>query len=141
MRWTQTFIHTLRQDPSDAEVVSHRLMVRAGFISKVAAGIYNYLPLATRSLAKLSAIIREEMAGAGSAELVMPAVQPAELWQDSGRWAQYGPELLRIKDRHDRDFCFGPTHEEVITDIVRGTATSYRQLPVNLFQIQTKFRD
>jgi prolyl-tRNA synthetase len=141
MRWTQTFIHTLRQDPSDAEVVSHRLMVRAGFISKVAAGIYNYLPLATRSIAKLSAIIREEMAGAGSAELVMPAVQPAELWQDSGRWAQYGPELLRIKDRHDRDFCFGPTHEEVVTDIVRGTVTSYRQLPVNLFQIQTKFRD
>ncbi|HSL16738.1 MAG TPA: proline--tRNA ligase [Methylomirabilota bacterium] len=141
MRWTQTFIHTLRQDPSDAEVVSHRLMVRAGFISKVAAGIYNYLPLATRSIAKLSAIIREEMVGAGSAELVMPAVQPAELWQDSGRWAQYGPELLRIKDRHDRDFCFGPTHEEVVTDIVRGTVTSYRQLPVNLFQIQTKFRD
>ncbi len=141
MRWSQTFIHTLRQDPSDAEVVSHRLLMRAGFIAKVAAGIYNYLPLATRSLAKLSAIVREEMAGAGSAELVMPAVQPAELWQDSGRWAQYGPELLRIKDRHDRDFCFGPTHEEVITDIVRGTVTSYRQLPVNLFQIQTKFRD
>jgi prolyl-tRNA synthetase len=116
-------------------------MVRAGFIAKVAAGIYNYLPLATRSLAKLSAIIREEMAGAGSAELVMPAVQPAELWKDSGRWAEYGPELLRITDRHDRDFCFGPTHEEVITDIVRGTVTSYKQLPVNLFQIQTKFRD
>jgi prolyl-tRNA synthetase len=141
MRWSHTFIHTLRQDPADAEVVSHRLMARAGFIAKVAAGIYNYLPLATRSLAKLSAIVREEMAGAGSAELVMPAVQPAELWQDSGRWAEYGPELLRIKDRHDRDFCFGPTHEEVITDIVRGTVTSYRQLPVNLYQIQTKFRD
>ena len=141
MRWSQNFIHTLRQDPSDAEVISHRLLVRAGFIAKVAAGIYNYLPLATRSLAKLSAIVREEMAGAGSAELVMPAVQPAELWQDSGRWAQYGPELLRFKDRHDRDFCFGPTHEEVITDIVRGTVTSYRQLPVNLYQIQTKFRD
>jgi len=141
MRWSQTFIHTLRQDPSDAEVISHRLLVRAGFIAKVAAGIYNYLPLATRSLAKLSAIVREEMAGAGSAELVMPAVQPAELWQDSGRWAEYGPELLRIKDRHERDFCFGPTHEEVITDIVRGTVTSYKQLPVNMFQIQTKFRD
>ena len=141
MRWSQTYIHTLRQDPADAEVVSHRLMVRAGFISKVAAGIYNYLPLATRSLAKLSTIVREEMAGAGSAELVMPAVQPAELWQDSGRWAEYGPELLRIKDRHDRDFCFGPTHEEVITDIVRGTVTSYKQLPVNMYQIQTKFRD
>ena len=141
MRWSKTFIHTLRQDPSDAEVVSHRLLIRAGFIAKVAAGIYNYLPLATRSLAKLSAIVREEMAGAGSAELVMPAVQPAELWKDSGRWAQYGPELLRIKDRHDRDFCFGPTHEEVITEIVRGTVTSYKQLPVNMFQIQTKFRD
>ena len=141
MRWSQSFIHTLRQDPADAEVVSHRLMVRAGFISKVAAGIYNYLPLATRSLAKLSAIVREEMTGAGSAELVMPAVQPAELWEDSGRWAEYGPELLRIKDRHDRDFCFGPTHEEVITDIVRGTVASYKQLPVNMYQIQTKFRD
>jgi len=141
MRWSKTFIHTLRQDPSDAEVISHRLLVRAGFIAKVAAGIYNYLPLATRSLAKLSAIVREEMAGAGSAELVMPAVQPAELWQDSGRWAEYGPELLRIKDRHEREFCFGPTHEEIITDIVRGTVTSYKQLPVNMFQIQTKFRD
>jgi len=141
MRWSQTFIYTLRQDPADAEVVSHRLMVRAGFIAKVAAGIYNYLPLATRSLTKLSAIVREEMAGAGSAELIMPAVQPAELWQDSGRWAEYGPELLRIRDRHDRDFCFGPTHEEVITDIVRGTVTSYKQLPVNMYQIQTKFRD
>jgi prolyl-tRNA synthetase len=141
MRWSQTYIHTLRQDPADAEVISHRLLVRAGFISKVAAGIYSYLPLATRSLAKLSAIVREEMTGAGSAELVMPAVQPAELWQDSGRWAEYGPELLRIRDRHDRDFCFGPTHEEVITDIVRGTVTSYKQLPVNMYQIQTKFRD
>jgi len=141
MRWSQTYIHTLRQDPADAEVISHRLLVRAGFISKVAAGIYSYLPLATRSIAKLSAIVREEMTGAGSAELVMPAVQPAELWQDSGRWAEYGPELLRIQDRHDRDFCFGPTHEEVITDIVRGTVTSYKQLPVNMYQIQTKFRD
>jgi prolyl-tRNA synthetase len=141
MRWSQTYIHTLRQDPADAEVVSHRLMVRAGFIAKVAAGIYNYLPLATRSLAKLSAIIREAMTGAGSAELIMPAVQPAELWEDSGRWAEYGPELLRMKDRHERDFCFGPTHEEIITDIVRGTVTSYKQLPVNMYQIQTKFRD
>jgi len=141
MRWSQTFIHTLRQDPADAEVISHRLLVRAGFISKVAAGIYSYLPLAARSLAKLSTIVREEMTGAGSAELVMPAVQPAELWEDSGRWAEYGPELLRIHDRHDRDFCFGPTHEEVITDIVRGTVTSYKQLPVNMYQIQTKFRD
>ncbi len=141
MRWSQNFIHTLRQDPSDAEVVSHRLMTRAGLISKVAAGIYNYLPLGWRSLQKLEVIVREEMERAGSAELVMPAVQPAELWQESGRWFEYGPELLRLKDRHERDFCVGPTHEEVITDIVRRAITSYRQLPVNLYQIQTKFRD
>ena len=141
MRWSHTFVHTLRQDPSDAEVVSHRLMTRAGLISKVAAGIYTYLPLAWRSLTKLSTIIREEMERAGSAELVMPAIQPAELWQESGRWFKYGPELLRMNDRHERDFCFGPTHEEVITDMVRRTITSYRQLPVNLYQIQTKFRD
>jgi len=141
MRWTRSFIHTLRQDPADAEVVSHRLMVRAGMISKLAAGIYNYLPLGLRSLAKLERIIREELETAGSTELMMPAVQPAELWQESGRWFKYGPELLRMKDRHDRDFCFGPTHEEVITDIVRREVRSYRQLPVNLFQIQTKFRD
>jgi prolyl-tRNA synthetase len=141
MRWTQTFIHTLRQDPSDAEVVSHRLMTRAALISKVAAGIYNYLPLGWRSLSKLQVIIREEMERAGSAELVMPAIQPSELWQESKRWFEYGPELLRMKDRHEREFCFGPTHEEVITDMVRRAVTSYRQLPVNLFQIQTKFRD
>ena len=141
MRWSQTFIHTLRQDPADAEVVSQRLMTRAGMISKLASGIYNYLPLGWRSLVKLEAIIRDEMERAGSAELVMPAVQPAELWQESGRWYEYGPELLRINDRHEREFCFGPTHEEVITDIVRRTVTSYRQLPVNLYQIQTKFRD
>jgi prolyl-tRNA synthetase len=141
MRWTQTFIHTLRQDPADAEVVSHRLMTRAGLISKVAAGIYNYLPLGWRSLSKLQVIIREEMDRAGSTEVVMPAIQPAELWQESGRWFEYGPELLRMSDRHERDFCFGPTHEEVITDMVRRSVTSYRQLPVNLYQIQTKFRD
>jgi len=141
MRWSHTFVHTLRQDPSDAEVISHRLMTRAGLISKVAAGIYTYLPLAWRSLTKLSTIVREEMERAGSAELVMPAIQPAELWQESGRWFKYGPELLRMTDRHERDFCFGPTHEEVITDMVRRTITSYRQLPVNLYQIQTKFRD
>lgn len=141
MRWTRTFIHTLRQDPSDAEVISHQLMVRAGLISKVAAGIYNYLPLGWRSIHKLSDIIREEMERAGAAELLMPAVQPAEFWQESGRWGQYGPELLRIKDRHDREFCFGPTHEEVITDVVRRGIKSYRQLPVALYQIQTKFRD
>ncbi len=141
MRWSRTYIRTLRQDPADAEVVSHRLMARAGLISKLAAGIYNYLPLGWRSIRKLEEIIRDEMERAGSTELLMPAVQPAELWQESGRWQQYGPELLRIKDRHDRDFCFGPTHEEVVTDIVRRTTKSYRQLPVNLYQIQTKFRD
>ena len=141
MRWSRTFIHTLRQDPSDAEVISHRLMMRAGLISKVAAGIYNYLPLGWRVISKLERIIREEMNRAGSSEIVMPAVQPAELWQESKRWFEYGPELLRIKDRHDRDFCFGPTHEEIVTDIVRRSVTSYRQLPVNLYQIQVKFRD
>ena len=141
MRWSRTFIHTLRQDPADAEVVSHKLMTRAGLISKLAAGIYNSLPLGWRSIDKMSDIIREEMEAAGAAELVMPAVQPAEYWEESGRWAQYGPELLRIKDRHDREFCFGPTHEEIITDIVRRSIKSYRQLPVALYQIQTKFRD
>ncbi len=141
MRWSRTFIHTLRQEPADAEVVSHKLMTRAGLISKVAAGIYNLLPLGWRSIDKLSDIVREEMESAGAAELLMPAVQPAEFWQESGRWAQYGPELLRIKDRHDREFCFGPTHEEIITDIVRRSIKSYRQLPVALYQIQTKFRD
>jgi prolyl-tRNA synthetase len=141
MRWSQTFIHTQRHDPADAEVVSHRMMVRAGLIAKVAAGIYNYLPLGWRSLQKLQAIIREEMEHAGSSELAMPAIQPAELWQESRRWFEYGPELLRIKDRHEREFCFGPTHEEVITDVVRRSVTSYRQLPVNMYQIQVKFRD
>ncbi len=141
MRWSRTFIHTLRQDPSDAEVISHRLMMRSGLISKVAAGIYNYLPLGWRVISKLERIIREEMNRAGSSEIVMPAVQPAELWQESGRWFEYGPELLRINDRHDREFCFGPTHEEVVTDIVRRSVNSYRQLPVNLYQIQVKFRD
>lgn len=141
MRWTRTFIHTLRHDPSDAEVVSHRLMVRAGLIARAAAGIYSSLPLGLRAIAKLEKIVREEMERAGSVELVMPAVQPAELWQESGRWGRYGAELLRVKDRHDRDFCIGPTHEEVVTDLVRRAVTSWRQLPVSLFQIQTKFRD
>ncbi len=141
MRWTKTFVYTLRQDPADAEVVSHRLMMRAGLISKVAAGIYNYLPLGWRSIEKLERIVREEMENAGSAELLMPAVQPSELWKESGRWFQYGPELLRLKDRSEREFCVGPTHEEVITDIVRRSVNSYRQLPVSLFQIQNKFRD
>ncbi|MGE5235520.1 MAG: proline--tRNA ligase [Acidobacteriota bacterium] len=141
MRWSRYFLYTLRDNPSDAEVISHQLLARAGMIDKLAAGIYTYLPLGWRSIDKLVRIVREEMAAAGSSELVMPCVQPAELWQESGRWQRYGKELLRITDRHEREFCFGPTHEEVITDAVRRRVTSYRQLPASLFQIQTKFRD
>ncbi|MEW6336360.1 MAG: proline--tRNA ligase [Acidobacteriota bacterium] len=141
MRWSRYFVYTLRDNPSDAEVISHQLLARAGMIDKVAAGIYTYLPLGWRSVEKLAAIVREEMNAAGSVELMMPCVQPAELWQDSGRYFAYGKELLRIKDRHEREFVFGPTHEEVITDAVRRRVTSYRQLPANLYQIQTKFRD
>lgn len=141
MRFSQAFIYTLRENPQDAEVVSHKLLARAGMIDKLAAGIYTYLPLGWRTIDKLCRIVREEMAKAGSVELAMPCVQPAELWQESGRWYAYGKELLRLKDRHERDFCFGPTHEEAITDVVRRRVSSYRQLPVNLFQIQTKFRD
>ena len=140
-RWSQTYLFTTREVPNDAEVISHQLMVRAGMIRKLAAGIYTYLPFGWRSLQKLSAIVRREMAAAGAVELSMPSVQPAELWIESGRWQKYGKELLRIRDRHERDFCFGPTHEEVITDLVRRDVKSYRQLPFNLFQIQTKFRD
>jgi prolyl-tRNA synthetase len=141
MRWSRFYLFTTREVPADAEIVSHQLMVRAGMVRKVAAGIYTYLPLGWRSLRKLMDIVRRELDAAGAVELSMPAVQPAELWQESGRWQVYGKELLRIKDRHDRDFCFGPTHEEVITDTVRRDVKSYRQLPVNLYQIQTKFRD
>ncbi|MEO8036454.1 MAG: proline--tRNA ligase, partial [Acidobacteriota bacterium] len=141
MRWTRYFINTLREVPADADVISQKLMMRAGMIRKVAAGIYTYLPLGLRSIQKLEAIVREEMNRAGAVELLMPAIQPAELWMESGRWQKYGKELLRIKDRHDRDFIFGPTHEEVITDTVRDGVSSYRQLPLNLYQIQTKFRD
>jgi prolyl-tRNA synthetase len=141
MRWTQYFITTLREVPADADVISQKLMMRAGMIRKVAAGIYTYLPLGLRSIQKLEAIVRDEMNRAGSVELLMPAIQPAELWMESGRWQKYGKELLRIKDRHERDFIFGPTHEEVITDTVRDAVNSWRQLPINLYQIQTKFRD
>jgi prolyl-tRNA synthetase len=140
-RWSRYYLPTTREVPADAEVVSHQLMARAGMIRKVAAGIYTYMPAGWRSLGKLTAIVRREMDGAGAVELSMPAVQPAELWQESGRWQKYGKELLRIRDRHDREFCFGPTHEEVITDLVRRDVKSYRQLPFNLYQIQTKFRD
>jgi prolyl-tRNA synthetase len=141
MRWSRYFINTLREVPSDADVISQKLMMRAGMIRKVAAGIYTYLPLGLRSIQKLENIVRQEMTRAGSTELLMPAIQPAELWMESGRWQKYGKELLRIKDRHERDFVFGPTHEEVITETVRDSINSYRQLPVNLYQIQTKFRD
>jgi prolyl-tRNA synthetase len=141
MRWSQYFLNTLREVPSDADVISQKLMMRAGMIRKVAAGIYTYLPTGLRSIHKLENIVRAELNAAGCVELSMPAVQPAELWIESGRWQKYGKELLRIKDRHGRDFLFGPTHEEVITDTVRDTINSYRQLPISLYQIQTKFRD
>jgi prolyl-tRNA synthetase len=141
MRWSRYYLYTTREVPNDAEVISHQLMVRTGMIKKVAAGIYTYLPFGWRSLQKFMAIVRREMNAAGAVELFMPAIQPAELWVESGRWERYGKELLRIKDRHERDFVFGPTHEEVITDTVRRDVKSYRQLPFNLYQIQTKFRD
>ena len=141
MRVSQFFISTLKEAPSEAEVVSHKLMLRAGLIKRLTSGVYTWMPLGLRVLRKVETIIREEMNRSGALELLMPAVQPAELWQESKRWEQYGPELLRIKDRHQRDFCFGPTHEEVVSDVVRREIKSYRQLPLNLYQIQTKFRD
>lgn len=141
MRYSEYFIPTQKEIPSDAEVISHQLMVRAGMIRKLAAGIYTYLPMGLRSIRKVENIVREEMNRAGAIEILMPAVQPAELWQESGRWQYYGRELLRFKDRHDRDACLGPTHEEVVTDLVRREIHSYKQLPVNFYQIQTKFRD
>lgn len=141
MRYTQFFIPTLKETPSDAEVISHQLMMRAGMIRKIAAGIYTYMPLGLRSIRKFEQIVREEMNRAGAIELLMPAVQPAELWIESKRWGQYGKELLRFKDRKDNEFCMGPTHEEIITDIARREVKSYRQMPINFYQIQTKFRD
>ncbi|CAM2152422.1 proline--tRNA ligase [Paraburkholderia tropica] len=141
MKASRFFIGTLKEAPADAEIVSHKLMVRAGMIRRVAGGIYNYLPIGLRSIRKVEQIVREEMNRAGAIELLMPAVQPAELWQESGRWEQYGPELLRFKDRKQSDFVMGPTHEEVVTDIARNQIKSYRQLPVNFYQVQTKFRD
>ncbi len=141
MRTSRILLATLKETPGDADIVSHQLMLRAGMIRKLAAGVYNWLPLGLRVLRKVEAIVREEMNRAGAQELLMPMVQPAELWQESGRWDQYGPELLRLKDRHDRSFCLGPTHEEVITDLIRHEIRSYRQLPANFYQIQTKFRD
>ena len=141
MRTTSFFLSTLKEAPAEAELISHKLMVRAGLIKKLGSGLYTWMPLGLRVLRKVEQVVREEMDRSGAVELVMPAVQPAELWQESGRWEKFGPQMLKIKDRHERDYCFGPTHEEVITDIARKDIRSYRQLPVNFYQIQTKFRD
>ena len=141
MKATQFFVSTLKEAPADAEVVSHRLMLRAGMIKRLGSGIYSYMPMGLRVIRKVEAIIREEMNRAGAVELLMPVVQPAELWQESGRFQAYGPELLRVKDRHERDFIIQPTSEEVITDIARQELRSYKQLPRNFYHIQTKFRD
>ncbi len=141
MRASQFLIATLKEDPTDAEVVSHKLMLRAGLIRKLASGLYSWLPMGLKIVRKVEAVVREEMNASGAQELLMPVVQPGELWQESKRWEEYGKELLRMHDRHDREFCLGPTHEEVITDIVRNEIHSYKQLPVNFYQIQTKFRD
>ncbi|MEM8594324.1 MAG: proline--tRNA ligase [Pseudomonadota bacterium] len=141
MRSSQLLLSTLRETPSDAEVISHQLMLRAGMIRRLSNGLYSWLPVGLRVLRKIEAIIREEMNQSGAMEVLMPVTQPANLWSESGRWEQYGPELLRIVDRHNRDYCLGPTHEEVVTDLMRNELSSYKQLPVNLYQIQTKFRD
>jgi len=141
MRFSEFGLTTLKEVPADAEIVSHKLMLRAGLIRRLASGLFTWMPLGLRVVRKVETVVREEMNRAGALELLMPAVQPAELWQESGRWDQYGPLLLRMQDRHQRDFCFGPTHEEVITDIARRELRSYKQLPVNYYQIQTKFRD
>jgi prolyl-tRNA synthetase len=141
MRVSQFFLSTLKEAPAEAELASHRLMLRAGLIKRLGSGLYSWMPLGLRVLRKVEAIVREEMDKAGALELLMPAVTPAELWQETGRWEVFGPQMLKIKDRHSRDFCFGPTHEEVITDIARREIKSYKQLPLNFYQIQTKFRD
>ena len=141
MIWKNAFIHTLREEPSEAETISHKLMLRAGMIQKLSAGIYNYLPLGLRVIRKIESIIRDEMGKCNAAELLMPMVIPAELWQESGRWEYYGPELLRLTDRKNNGFLLGPTHEEVVVDVVRKSVRSYRDLPLCLFQVQTKFRD
>jgi len=141
MRASEFLLTTLKETPADAEVISHQLMLRAGLIKRVAAGIYTWMPLGLRILRRVESVVREEMNNAGALEITMPVVQPAELWQESGRWEQYGPELARLKDRHERDFCLGPTHEEIITALARAEVRSYKQLPLNFYQIQTKFRD
>jgi len=141
MRTTQFPLSTVKEIPADAEISSHKLMIRAGLIRKLAAGLYTWLPLGLRVLRKVENITRNEMEKAGALEVLMPVLQPAELWQETGRWEQYGPELARLKDRHDRDFCLGPTHEEIITDLARNELKSYKQLPISYYQIQTKVRD
>ncbi|MDB9908699.1 proline--tRNA ligase [Gammaproteobacteria bacterium] len=141
MFWSKIFIPTLKDSPQDAEVISHQLMLRAGMIRKVSSGIYTWLPLGLKVLRKIENIVRDEMDQSGAQEVLMPMVHPKELWEETKRWEKMGPELLRIKDRHDRDFCLGPTHEEVITDLVRNNVKSYKELPLNIYQIQTKFRD
>ena len=141
MFWSKVFIPTLKDSPQDAEVISHQLMLRAGMIRKVSSGIYTWLPLGLKVLRKIENIVREEMDQSGAQEVLMPMVHPKELWEETKRWEKMGPELLRFKDRHDRDFCLGPTHEEVITDLVRNNVKSYKELPLNIYQIQTKFRD
>lgn len=141
MRYSKLFLPTLKEVPSEAEIISHKLMLRSGMIRRLASGLYSYLPLGLKALRKVETIVREEMVRAGAQEVLLPMVQPRELWEESGRWQRYGKELLRFKDRHEHDFCLGPTHEEVITDLVRREVRSYRDMPLNLFQIQTKFRD
>ena len=141
MRMSELYVPTLKEDPADAEIASHRLLVRAGMIRKAASGVYTFLPLGKKVLAKVESIVRSEMDGIGAQEIMMPVLQPAELWHESGRWDDYGPELMRLVDRHDRPFCLGPTHEEIITALVRNELRSYKQLPLSLYQIQVKFRD
>ena len=141
MFWSKIFLPTLKDSPQDAEVISHKLMLRSGMIRRVTSGIYTWLPLGLRVLRKVENIVREEMNASGAQEVLMPMVQPRELWEETQRWEKMGPELLRIQDRHGRDFCLGPTHEEVITDLIRNNIKSYKELPLNLYQIQTKFRD
>ncbi len=141
MKYTQSGITTTKDTPNDAEIISHKLMIRSGMIRKLASGLYTWMPLGLRILKKIENIIRREMNDANALEILMPAIQPSELWKETGRWEKYGPELLRLSDRHEREFCFGPTHEEIITDIVRNQIKSYKQLPIIYYQIQTKFRD
>ncbi len=141
MRYSKSGITTSKNIPGDAEIISHQLMIRSGMIKKLASGLYTWMPLGLKVLKKIENIIKNEMNNIDALEILMPAIQPSELWKESGRWDKYGPELLRLKDRHDREFCFGPTHEEIITDIARQDIKSYKQLPIIYYQIQTKFRD